>query len=652
LVGSFLVDLGSEANGALLCCDASCERVFFVTPALVVVGMVCATGHVFLRVDLVSSGLAAANRDTVSGIEFLADSDCVCVCLRSGDLISVPIKDGVPECVGTVDSGALGMAWSPDGEFVVFATGNATLFCLSRSWMPLAEVPIRAGIAEDGAPARFALSFEGDGSRFATLTQFADDSTHLAIWSRDCNLLSTCEAPPKESLRSCAVAFRPTGFLLAVSHCSVGEDVAEVVLYESNGLAHGGFPLRRGRAFATSLSWNPDASLLALVCDGRLQVWRTSNYMWHLTWELDVGAQSGISIVAWSQAAFGRLLVSTNGGRFVRVLDFMRSLSCSSMTSHGAFDQSIVSVVDGLAVRVTALQRTVIPPLLCEASVPLPFVAGEVAVCGTALSACAPSGQLAVVQLSSETRVPVGDVRIAHLNDDGLWMQVAWVDTESFLALSSSGSIVLVDATSGKQLCSTAVKNDVGCAMRLYCNSDAKFAVLVQGQHVRRIVIQDGGVKVKPLLTLPEVCLEIAVVVNGSLLLGRSMRFKLFAACLAAPSSMPVVVVEPECTSFVLHSRFAVLTTLSSHLRFAALSDDVFPPRIDSSLDRQLETGAVLVACLPRGCRTVVQAPRGSLETVYPRPLVMLASEKLVNAKQLGDFFFFFLFFFFVSEQF
>jgi elongator complex protein 1 len=631
VVGASVVNLPEGAG--CVCFDAPCDRLFCVSDdSLVVYGMSVADGHVFLRINLVEAGLAVHGRDKAIGIEFLADSNSLCVCLRNGDLISVPLKTSVPECVGTVDSGAVGMAWSPDGEFVVFATGNSTLFVLSRAWMPLVEVPLRSGAADaGGAPVSFSISFEGDGSRFATNTLFPDGSNQVAIWSRDCSLLSTCEAANQ---RGRAIAFRPSGFLVAASFCPETEEAAQIVLYESNGLAHGGFPLRCGRAVATSLCWSPDSTLLAVVCDGHLQVWRSSNYVWHLVWELEREDDTMVvSVLGWSQTLSGRLVVLE--GRNVRLVDFVRSVSVSSQASQAPSDMSVACVGDGRSVRLTALRRAVLPPPLCEGTASFGFTVSSCVVgVNLRLAALGPRGHWAVVALDPSNRNPQqGSLVHGRLKSHkgALWMQLVWISQKEFVALASDGNLAKVDSESGHVVFSEFSSASSLVRRRLYCNLDSGMLLLVEGALVRRIepqlVASDS-----PVAVFPEPCMDIAATPDGLLLFGRSARFKLYGLRLDRKSDC--VLVEGECTSFCLHSRFLVLSSLSSHLRFASLQGDGVP-RVDSQHDRLMETGATLVACLPLGCRTIVEAPRGSLETVYPRILVGVAADKLVDEKQL-----------------
>jgi hypothetical protein len=398
------------------------------------------TGKCTVLLGLVAAALATS-ASVVVGLEHQQEADAVVVLLRSGDLLSVPCYGaaGRPECVGCVDSGAVGMGWSPDGELVVIATGNSTLFCMTKQWIQVAEVPIRR--VGDSAPTTFQVSWEGDGSRFVTNTTFADGSSTVSLWSRECALLATCEAVDG----GCGgpVAFRPSGFLVAAS------SVGSLVLFEANGLRRGGFDLRRAGTteHAAALCWNPDASLLVTLCDGFLELWRSSNHCWHLCWEEFVGRDA--AFVGWSQAHAARLVVACATQRALRVLDFIRDVSCSAQNAQLPNDECLAAVVDGHAVRLTPLKTKAVPPPMSDSEARLPFVA-------CSLSTRLPGPRTAA--LSAEGRLYVfgpGSVsyRDTVLASGAGFHQVAWFSETVVLALSWQ-ALYAFDTVQGKtRLC-------------------------------------------------------------------------------------------------------------------------------------------------------------------------------------------------------
>lgn len=58
-------------------------------------------------------------------------------------------------------------------------------------------------------------------------------------------------------------------------------------------------------------------------------------------------------------------------------------------------------------------------------------------------------------------------------------------------------------------------------------------------------------------------------------------------------------------------------------------------PEIDERC-RSIERGARLVTAVPTTMSLVLQMPRGNLETIYPRAMVVAGIRKLIDAKDYG----------------
>ena len=571
--------------------------------------------------------------DMVVALEYLIAEDCIVVCMRSGDIINVELGKREAECVGTVDSGALGMGWSEDGELVVFATGNGTLFSMNKSWVPLAEVPIREG--EKARPTHFAMSWEGTAERFVTNTQFEDGSYHMGIWSRDCALLAACEQI-KQGCAPC-VAFRPSGFLVASSFVdSSSEDMehGEVALFESNGLRHGEFSLQRSQT-ATQLCWSADSSYVAVLCMDHLQIWRTSNYVWHLSFEVYVGGCA--SIVKCLQ---NKVIVASSTTRSLKVYRFVRDICCSSQNSISMNDQSCACVIEGKTARITSFQRKVVPPPMAENSLSLKFVPCSTSFLSTdrfiLFVAVAPDGRIASFELSKEDRSvkrTIGEGRLKGHGTPYAAIQVACLNEEMSLVLRTD-ALILLEHGSGKSVHEMKLEAECNGQTRLYCNHDTSTVLLIRGKKVFRVKVgENDAVTTEILGELEEHCAFISTFVHEKreYLVARSSRFKLWFVALDDFTQASLL--ESECTSFAIHAGFVVYTTLQSRIRFAPIGSKL---EVDTKHDREVELNSLLVTCIPRGARTIVEAPRGNLETIYPRPLVHLASQKLMASKNYG----------------
>jgi elongator complex protein 1 len=96
---------------------------------------------------------------------------------------------------------------------------------------------------------------------------------------------------------------------------------------------------------------------------------------------------------------------------------------------------------------------------------------------------------------------------------------------------------------------------------------------------------------------------------------------------------VPPCVLESNVTSFTVTPHFLIFTTTSHEAVFASLaglSISLLPENggdiknITSGWEkRRIERGSRIVTAVPSAMSLVLQMPRGNLETIYPRPLVM-----------------------------
>ena len=137
---------------------------------------------------------------------------------------------------------------------------------------------------EDG---RTCISWRGDGAYFSVNRVVPGHRRAVRVFSRDAVLDSASE--PVDGLES-ALGWRPYGNLIAGVKRS--NDKVEVLFFERNGLRHGEFDLRLSKedvdtwASRTSLEWNIDSSVLAIIFVDRVQLWTMGNYHYYLKQEI------------------------------------------------------------------------------------------------------------------------------------------------------------------------------------------------------------------------------------------------------------------------------------------------------------------------------------------------------------------------------
>lgn len=96
-----------------------------------------------------------------------------------------------------------------------------------------------------------------------------------------------------------------------------------------------------------------------------------------------------------------------------------------------------------------------------------------------------------------------------------------------------------------------------------------------------------------------------------------------------------------NCTSFLVTCDHLIFTTSNHFLKFVHLSrpENLDLPPDDPENDercRSIERGARLVTAVPTNMSVVLQMPRGNLETIYPRAIVLAGIRSLIDEKDYG----------------
>lgn len=147
-------------------------------------------------------------------------------------------------------------------------------------------------------------------------------------------------------------------------------------------------------------------------------------------------------------------------------------------------------------------------------------------------------------------------------------------------------------------------------------------------------------------ITLPSQ--PTSILLSRHLLFTLSPTSKLHVTSLTSSAQQPISLSQQPVTSFTLTSSFLIFTTTSHFAHFAPLTtleklangdDDANAHELKWE-ERRVERGAKIVVASESEMSLVLQATRGNLETVYPRPMVL----QVVKRDVLASVLFFFLY--------
>ncbi|XP_071794308.1 elongator complex protein 1-like isoform X2 [Asterias amurensis] len=534
---------------------------------------------------------------------------------------------------------------------------------------------VKPALAWDDMKVR--VSFRGDGQFFAVSGVTPDTGVRkLRIWSRDCILQYTSE--DLNGLEQ-ALCWKPSGSLIASSQRL--QDKHDIVFFEKNGLRHGELTLPfDGMAVQVKeILWNTESTVMAVWLEdlapeagtaphSYVQLWTISNYHWYLKQSLQFPATGADRVVAvlWDPEHGYRLHIITQSGSYLQY-----SWSWATCHSRGVDegDDALVASVDGDKILMTPFRKMVVPPPMSAYSIQLPKPVNQV--CFTPppqsnkMAALMNDGRIAIYKdRSSDDKssledstihlgaaggngfkvmtTPLISVGIICIEDESgtplvqsypsQYRHLQWVSNQTLLMVSSDpggvGSTLynlsLLDEELEKpRLVIKSQSTVFGSVFRVSCNP-ATGTVAVQ--------LNDGSIVTPendPITKLPQPCTQMALCLmdEQEVVLGLTERYRFYINESEFMSN---------CTSFAVHDEYLLMTTHSHTCRCISLRTNPKDLSItdSKSIDetiRRVERGSRIVVAVPSDTKLILQMPRGNLETIHPRPLVLSAIKKLLD---------------------
>ncbi|KAH8921164.1 IkappaB kinase complex, IKAP component [Atractiella rhizophila] len=549
-------------------------------------------------------------------------------------------------------------------------------------------------LQEDG---RTRVAWRGDGDFFA-VSSLEKGRRKIRVYSRAAALMSTAE---DVSGMGSAFDWQPSGSLLAsVQYSADQTDEDKVIFFERNGLRRYDFALRnfvggerqktveerilnnasdkdddsprRRRSFAVrELRWNADSTVLAvwMVEDGEnhsVQLWKRNNYHWYLQQELKPKSRL-LNMVWHPEEPLQLYLLNEDGMEDIQLVWDTYSVKGQCAPN----DTGAVAVVDGTSLLLTPFRLQNVPPPMSS------------------------------IKLSTSTSttpahcilVPTGDklnLYIGVLFSDGLVKVYEWeMEAEPGRASKIKQPVLKTtfDISSGRPDFHSAIQialsvqdrslrigvlftgegrtQAVVAAISLVDEwkpselnyqeaSDAK--VLLASKTGLHYETSTGAIRsLEPLdntsFSFPTFCSWLLPLPSVQQLLGVGLsgsgRLYLGAQKLA-----------DDCSSFEVTEQFLLWTTFSNRLKVLRLPGDQSNVSLDgvedvdlekknkgqtitngdSNLsDRFVERGSRIVTVVASTMTVVLQMPRGNLETISPRPLVLEIVKNRIDEKKYRE---------------
>ncbi|XP_074136167.1 elongator complex protein 1 isoform X1 [Sminthopsis crassicaudata] len=537
------------------------------------------------------------------------------------------------------------------------------------------------------------VTWRGDGQFFAVSAVCPETGARkIRVWNRELVLQSTSE--PVAGLGR-ALAWKPSGSLIASTQNKPNQhDVVffeKNGLLHGDFI----LPFQKGQVKVNELLWNSDSTVLALWledlnCEKKtestsyVQLWTVGNYHWYLKQNLHFNncKKSKIATLTWDPVTPYRLHILCQGWHYL-CYDWHWNIDRSS--GENACDLANVAVIDGNKVLVTAFQHSVVPPPLCTYELHLQHPVNQVVFCAHPKK----SNNLAVLDASnhisiykyggttnSDPTVKIGAVggngfnvsfttpylekiyKIQFENREDQEINplnlclLTWIQKGIFLAVSHCQTgpssvvhhlTVAPSETENKSGClniSSSVTVD-GVVISLCYNPKTKSVALqlADGQILKYLweaptpAVETWKDHSGFAVQFPYPCTQttLAVIGGEECILGLTDRCRFFINDIEVASNI---------MSFAIYDEFLLLTTHSHTCQCLYLRDTSFKAfqagltnstASNEETLRKVERGSRIVTVVPQDTKLVLQMPRGNLEVVYHRALVLAQIRKWLD---------------------
>ncbi|XP_036431639.1 elongator complex protein 1 [Colossoma macropomum] len=530
------------------------------------------------------------------------------------------------------------------------------------------------------------ITWRGDGQLFAVSAICSQTGARkVRVWNRECILQATSEAINGLEQPLC---WKPSGSLIASTQRHPNKH--SVVFMEKNGLLHGDFtlPFAKEQAKVKELLWNSDSTVLAVWLedmnpgeDGNpntyIQLWTVGNYHWYLKQSLHFGREpsKAPACVCWDPEKPLRLhLLSQGWASYTYDWGWCTDRSPGDDSQ----DNASVAVIDGDKVLVTTFRQCVVPPPMCSYELQLPAAVNLVTFHSqpqrtNELAALTADSRLHIYSQGSEASGPVTGASGFRVVSEPSVLQrtysvavdqegvlavrlLLWLKEDVFVAvacgdgLTESRLLVLKPAETQGSVHRLEISSQVqveGHVISL-CHSlkSDTLALQLEDGQIRRVHWDSTEVTVKEWkdptgynVNFPLPCLHTALcTINGQEhLIGLTERYHLYIGDCEVASNISSFVVYGEFLLLTTHAhtcRCLHLTTMSIKDLKAALSSEA--TQNDESV-RRVERGSRIVTVVPQDTKLILQMPRGNLETIHHRALVLAQLRKWLDDLKFRD---------------
>lgn len=520
-----------------------------------------------------------------------------------------------------------------------------------------------SGVSPRGVPNaddddRPRISWRGDSSIFlvSAIEPYASSKHRLIrTFGKNGNLLATSD-PTVQGI-SHTLACKPSGILWATTQRTTNEQ--RVAFFERNGLPKGHFVLENASETVHELAWNSDGTLLCVWTSLKVQVWSMGNYHWYLKQQFPI--HDAISAIAWHTEKPDYLYIATATGVAARQFTWTTSVSPGRAPN----DAACAAVVDGFRILLTPLRLQNIPPPMSSLALTIPDNAVPVSVAWADASSKEKSASLLFALLENGNVhswiFEWGDMSIKGSRSDA---SLAWMNPRLLCTFEFDLTARQVIATAVRK--GDSVKIAVGIiaskgfeSLKLATRkvnlhnastSYLRFESLSLGRAARRILTADSFPPLDDQLNSIYVHEDRLFSNAGGERIDVPAMYSSAHLMRADDGSRRIIgmtsngrlycdkeEIARDASSFTFTDSHLIWTNVAHEACFLPSTSLESPEEIDKTpLSRRVERGSRIVTAVPSNMSLILQMPRGNLETITPRPLVLEIVKQSLDTQRYG----------------
>ncbi|KAK5127536.1 hypothetical protein LTR85_006875 [Meristemomyces frigidus] len=524
--------------------------------------------------------------DTILDLHCFADTQKISLVLAQGDIVIVR-QDPQPgeeliEIVGSVDAGVSAASWSPDEELLAVATKADTVLFMTRDFEPISNITL--------VPDDVKISNHVSVGWGKKETQFKGRGVAKTL--RDPTMPEHVDEGALSPLDDgrVAISWRGDGQYVAINAVLETEPKRRIIrVYSREGVLESVSETVNGLEGA--LSWKPSGQILAGVqrrADGTCQaVFFERNGLRHGEFDLRLTKDEA--------ETFGRnIKLSWNLDSTVLAVSMTDRIQLWTMGNyHYYLKQEIRLGSSGPGDGLTSVWHPERPlQLSCSNGAELRMLSYDFAVSRGSLE---PPNDLGLVGVIDGRVLKVTPLRVANVPPP-----MAFDEIEVSTAIAEA-----------------SFSHDATKIMVYHGEQVSTFECDYAAKPMNRATLLSTDDLSPELQTSARSPSSLAQVGESDFTLSEN------GVLHRAGSPLPI-----RCTSFIVTTNHLIYTTSNHLLKFVHLQDDAelqIPPDEPEKDERcrNIERGAKIVTVMPSTYALVLQMPRGNLETIYPRALVL-----------------------------